>query len=130
MFSGAGGETSPSQSSEHFMPADVGRRSAGRGSQVHETVVLDRDPEEPEMWSFDHIIDGAVGKRGRLRHDPFTHETTLTSGHGGGLYTTAALIVHLACLRTEGVPCTVVYDVATRRIDRHACKPKPESRPA
>ena len=80
-------------------------------------MVLDRDPDEPELWSFGHVIDGAVGKRGRLRHDPSTHETTLTSGHGGGLYTTAALIVHLACLRTEGVPSSFVYDVATRRIE-------------
>jgi hypothetical protein len=130
VFTEAGGETNPSRSSEPFLPADGGRPGAGRGRQVHETVVLDRDPDEPELWSFGHVIDGAVGKRGRLRHDPSTHETTLTSGHGGGLYTTAALIVHLACLRTEGVPSSFVYDVATRRIERNDCSPTWESRTA
>jgi hypothetical protein len=80
-------------------------------------VVLDRDPVEPEVWSFGHVIDGAMGIRGHLRHDPSTHESTLTSGHGGGLYTTAALLVHLACLRTERAPSSCVYDVATQRIE-------------
>lgn len=126
MFSEAGGETYPSQSTEP-LPDHAGRPSAARGRQVHETVVLDRDPDEPEVWSFGHVIDGAFGKRGRLHHDPSTHETTLASGHGGGLYSTAALIVHLACLRTEGVPSSFVYDVATRRIERNGCSPTWES---
>jgi hypothetical protein len=110
---------SPSQSTAPPVPVDPGRRTDGRARAFQETVVLDRDPAEPEMWSFGHVIDGAIGVRGHLRHDPSTHESTLTSGHGGGLFTTAALLVHLACLRTERAPSTCVYDVATRRIEMH-----------
>ena len=69
----------------------------GRGGRCDETVVLDRDPLEPEVWWFGHLIDGDLGKRGRLRHDRSTHETTLITGHDGGVYASAALLVHQAC---------------------------------
>jgi len=96
-------------------------RVVGRGAQFEETVVLDRDPDEPEVWWFGHLIDGDLGKRGRLRHDRSTHETTLLTGHDGGVYATAALLVHQACDPTSVHPTYFIYDVATQRLDMKDC---------
>ena len=96
-------------------------RVVGRGAQFEETVVLDRDPLEPEVWWFGHLIDGDLGKRGRLRHDRSTHETTLLTGHDGGVYATAALLVHQACDPTSVHPTYFIYDVATQRLDMKDC---------
>jgi hypothetical protein len=96
-------------------------RVVGRGAQFEETVVLDRDPHEPEVWWFGHLIDGHLGKRGRLRHDRSTHETTLLIGHDGGVYATAALLVHQACDPTSVHPTYFIYDVATQRLDMKDC---------
>jgi hypothetical protein len=96
-------------------------RELHRGAQFEETVVLDRDPHEPEVWWFGHLIDGELGKRGRLRHDRSTHETTLVTGHDGGVYATAALLVHQACDPMSVHPTYFIYDVATQRIDMRDC---------
>ena len=66
-----------------------GGRVVGRGGRCEETVVLNRDPLEPEVWWFGHLIDGDLGKQGHLRHDRSTHETTLITGHDGGVYADA-----------------------------------------
>jgi hypothetical protein len=96
-------------------------RVVGRGALFEETVVLDRDPDEPEVWWFGHLIDGNLGKRGRLRHDRSNHETTLLTGHDGGVYATAALLVHQACDPTSVHPTYFIYDVATQRLDMKDC---------
>jgi hypothetical protein len=92
-----------------------------RDAQFEETVVLDRDPHEPEVWWFGHMIDGDLGKRGRLRHDRSTHETTLVTGHDGGVYATAALLVHQGCDPMSVDPTYFIYDVATQRLDMRDC---------
>ncbi|HEX3567497.1 MAG TPA: hypothetical protein VHU17_19200 [Acidimicrobiales bacterium] len=96
-------------------------RVVGRGAQFEELVVLDRDPHEPDLWWFGHLIDGDLGKRGRLRHDRSTHETTLLTGHDGGVYATAALLVHQACDPTSVHPTYFIYHVATQRLDMKDC---------
>lgn len=96
-------------------------RLVGRGAQFEETVVLDRDPHEPDVWWFGHLIDGDLGKRGRLRHDRSTHETTLLTGHDGGVYATAALLVHQACDPMSVNPTYFIYDVGTQRLDMRDC---------
>jgi hypothetical protein len=96
-------------------------RVVGRDAQFEETVVLDRDPHEAEVWWFGHLIDGNLGKRGRLRHDRSTHETTLLTGHDGGVYATAALLVHQACDPTSVDPTYFIYDVGTQRLDMRDC---------
>jgi hypothetical protein len=103
---------------DHLVPHG---RLAGRGAQFEETVVLDRDPHDPEVWWFGHLIDGDLGKRGRLRHDRSTHETTLVTGHDGGVYATAALLVHQACDPMSVHPTYFVYDVGTQRLDMRDC---------
>jgi hypothetical protein len=97
------------------------RREVRRCAQFEETVVLDRDPHEPEVWWFGHLIDGNLGKRGRLSHDRSTHETTLLTGHDGGVYATAALLVHQACDPTSVDPTYFIYDVGTQRLDMRDC---------
>jgi hypothetical protein len=96
-------------------------RVVGRSVQFEESVVLDRDPHEPEVWWFGHLIDGNLGKRGRLSHDRSTHETTLLTGHDGGVYATAALLVHQACDPTSVDPTYFIYDVGTQRLDMRDC---------
>jgi hypothetical protein len=99
----------------------VRSRLARRRPQFEETVVLDRDPHEPEVWWFGHLIDGDLGKRGRLRHDRSTHETTRLTGDDGGVYATAALLVHQACDPMAVHPTYFIYDVATQRLDMRDC---------
>ena len=99
-----------------------GGRVVGRGGGCEETVVLNRDPLEPEVWWFGHLIDGDLGKRGHLRHDRSTHETTLITGHDGGVYASAALLVHQACHPLAVEPTYFIYDVATQRLDMRDCE--------
>jgi hypothetical protein len=111
-------KTSPSPRAGDVVP---GGRVVERSGRCEETVVLDRDPLEPEVWWFGHLIDGDLGKRGRLRHDRSTHETTLIIGHDGGVYASAALLVHQACNRLAVDPTYFIYDVATHRLDMRDC---------
>jgi hypothetical protein len=110
--------TNPSPGADELVPHG---RLTGRRAQFEETVVLDRDPDDPEIWWFGHLIDGDLGTRGRLRHDRSTHETTLVTGHDGGMYATAALLVHQACDPMSVDPTYFVYDVGTQRLDMRDC---------
>jgi len=115
---GNGTNPSPDADADGLGPCG---RVVSRRAQFEETVVLDRDPHEPEVWWFGHLIDGELGKRGRLRHDRSTHETMLVTGHDGGVYATAALLVHQACDPVSVHPTYFIYDVATQRLDIKDC---------